>query len=192
MIIFAFPGMKKATVIKMTVYFYILNIIIGGCIFFLGEQGVPINHIWQLLLCVIIIALCVEKGVNHFFIQTRILKNLYSIDLILGDLKVSGIALLDTGNCLYDPFFHRPVMIGEYSTLQKMYERIEEEMVIWIPYHSLGKKNGLIPAIKIDELIIYKEKETISKKSVLVAIAKEKLSTKNQYQFILHEDYMRT
>ena len=192
MIIITFPRMKKTEIIKMTVYFYILNVMVGGCIFFLKEQGFEIKHIWQLLLCVIIITLCIEKGANSFFIQTRILKNLYPVDLIMGELKVSGIALLDTGNCLYDPYFHRPVMIGEYLVMKKMYDMVEEEKIIWIPYHSLGKNHGLIPAIKADELIIHKEREAIQKKNVLVAIAKETLSVKNQYQFILHEDYMRT
>ncbi|MFA9463854.1 MAG: sigma-E processing peptidase SpoIIGA [Velocimicrobium sp.] len=191
MIIIAFPGMKKVEIIKTTVYFYILSLLVGGGIFFLTEQGITVTHIWQVLLGVFVIALCIEKGANSFFIQARIIKNLYSIDLIMGKLKVSGIALLDTGNCLYDPFFHRPVMIAEYQLVKEMYDQIQEEKVIWIPYHSLGKDHGLIPAMRADELIVYKEKEAISNKNVLVAIAKKGLSSKNQYQFILHEDYMR-
>ncbi len=175
----------------MTVYFYILNVMVGGCIYFLQEQGIVMKHIWQLLLFIFVLTLCIEKGADRFLIQTRILKNLYSIDLRLGELKVTGIALLDTGNCLYDPFFHRPVMIGEYREMEKIYEMVEAQKVIWIPYHSLGKEHGLIPAIKVDELVIHKENNTISKKNVLVAVARETLSVKSQYQFILHEDHMK-
>lgn len=191
MLVIAFPGLKKVETIKMTVYFYILNIIVGGCIFFLREQGLVIGHVWQLLLAVFVFCLGIEKGAEYFFKQSRILKNLYPVELRSGDVSITGIALLDTGNGLYDPFFHRPVMIGEYRELEKIYETVAAEKVIWIPYHSLGRKNGLIPAVKIDELRIQKEGEAISQKDVLVAVAKETLSAKNQYQFILHEDHMR-
>ncbi len=191
MIIIAFGRMKKTQIIKMTVYFYILNIMVGGCIFFLQEQGIVMKHIWQLVVFVFVLTLCLEKGADSFLVQTRILKNLYSIDLKLGELKVTGIALLDTGNCLYDPFFHRPVMIGEYREMEKMYEMVEEEKIIWIPYHSLGKEHGLIPAIKVDELIIHQDKETILRENVLVAVARETLSVKGKYQFILHGDHMK-
>lgn len=191
MIKISFPGMKIVETIKSCIYFCILNLLIGGCVFYLQEQGMLGHKAWQVILAVLLVTACLEKGVSAFLERTRILKSLYSIELNLGDRSIGGIALLDTGNGLYDPYFHRPVMIGDAGVMKEIYEKAEPEKIIWIPYHSLGKKHGMLPAIKMDELVVYKEGETIHQNSVLVAVADEELSQKQQYQFILHEDLMR-
>ncbi|MEG1459719.1 MAG: sigma-E processing peptidase SpoIIGA [Acetivibrio sp.] len=188
MIQIAYPETKKLEALKSTIYFYGLTILTGGCFFFLREQNMLKNKAITLLLVSILIMELIEKGWNQILERGRFTKNLYPIDLIQGKIKVSGIALLDTGNHLYDPFFHRPVMIAEQEKMKELYSTYDKEKILWIPYHSLGKTNGMIPAMKVEELRIHKEDQLIKKREVLVAIKEENLSSQNQYHFILHED----
>lgn len=184
------PEIKKMELIKTTFCFYGLNILLGGCLFFLQEQGIIKNHVWQVFAALLICVYIIIKGMDYFLEKTRFLKNLYPVELFFEDKVISGIALLDTGNRLYDPFFHRPVMIGEYGQFKEIYELCEKDKLLWIPYHSIGKDHGMIPAIKMNELKIHKDNQIILQKEVLVAIKDGDLSSQKEYQFILHADLM--
>ncbi len=131
--------------------------------------------------------------------------HLYPLKLYYNGKSCEGVGLLDTGNHLRDPVSQRPVIIASLkavrslfgeellafiANLGKMQEEETPYMIKWIPYHSLGKKNGFMPGIIIDGMTVYQEgKELISKK-VLIGIIEEELSEEGLYQFILHEEYM--
>ncbi len=144
-------------------------------------------------------------------------KRLYETNLCFGDKKITLTSLLDTGNNLYDPIFNKPVIIIEYSSLMKLLNEKEKHYingwlinvqnetedlmnifsnntnnirVFMIPYKSVGKKNGLLPAIKIDKIEIINGNEIICNENVLTGIWKGKFSLKNEYQIILHRDLM--
>lgn len=137
--------------------------------------------------------------------------SLFDTDLIFQDKTISLTGLLDTGNNLFDPIYGKPVIIIEYSSLKGLlsYEQekyiesliandkhnlkidskdIDNIFIHMIPFQSIGKKKGLLPAITINKLVIKKDDEKISNKKVLTAIWNGQLSRENKYQLILHRD----
>ncbi len=62
--------------------------------------------------------------------------------------------------------------------------------IMMVPYHSIGKKSGLLPAITMSRVIIWKEDVPVCNEKVLTAISRNKLSSKNDYQVILHREIM--
>lgn len=143
---------------------------------------------------------------------------LYETKIFFQDKSISLISLLDTGNNLYDPIFKKPVIIVEYSTLKKLLSEEEQEYInMWInnissksrgdftynlkeesnninvfmiPFSSIGKKKGLLPAIEIDKLEIIDGEEKINNKNIIMAIWDGQLSKNSKYQLILHRDLM--
>lgn len=132
--------------------------------------------------------------------------HLYALKLSHNQKSCEGIGLLDTGNHLREPISKRPVVIANLKAVSHLFEKellmilcnfekIEDVKdnykIRWIPYHSLGKKNGFLIGIIVDELIVYKEGKELVSKEVLLGIIEEELSNENLYQFILHEEYMK-
>jgi len=80
----------------------------------------------------------------------------------------------------------RKGMLGEI-----MQDNGEERLnIMMIPYHSVGKKNGILPAFTMDKVILWEEEEQICNEKVLTAVCADRLSKQNEYQLILHKDIM--
>ena len=54
--------------------------------------------------------------------------------------KIEGMALLDTGNGLYDAISKKPVMLGSKKFLEKLWKGKDPPLMRMIPYHSVGKR----------------------------------------------------
>lgn len=186
MILTAYPYTTKGEKVFCIIYFYLLNIMTGGILFYLKEQHLFGNKGWQLLLGVYVICIGISKAAGYFFEKAVSVKNQYPVIIEFNGKKIEGVGLLDTGNQLYDPFFHKPVMIGEYGLLKELIES-QKNTLLMIPYHSIGKDHGMLPAVKIENVSIQINNRWVMKKNVLMAVKQGKISAKNQYQFILHE-----
>jgi len=109
--------------------------------------------------------------------------------LEFGDRKLFATALMDTGNKLYDPFFHKPVilidekMIGEIVT----YCKAEcPEKLHFIPFHSVGIENGLLEGISFDYVNIRWQNRQMRFRDVIAASTKASLYKGKEYQVIFH------
>lgn len=76
----------------------------------------------------------------------------------------------------------------ENSILQDGAE--EHFNIMMIPYHSIGKKNGMLPAIVMNRVVILSGEEKIYNEKVYTAVSREKLSKQKKYQVILHSGIM--
>lgn len=67
----------------------------------------------------------------------------------------------------------------------------EEVLFLQVPFHSIGKQDGLMPAFFADYLCVEtqegQEKQT---QRPLIGITKEPLSSKQEYDIILHPDLL--
>ncbi|BBF43004.1 sporulation sigma-E factor processing peptidase SpoIIGA [Lachnospiraceae bacterium KM106-2] len=104
-------------------------------------------------------------------------------------LELEG--LIDTGNLLKEPISGKPVMIGEYDALKSI---IPHEIMHYktklkvIPYHSIGKKEGVLYGLVFDEVIVKQDGESRCDKDVIVALYQGRLSSREEYQLILYEN----
>lgn len=135
-----------------------------------------------------------------------------------GNKTIQTMGLLDTGNNLYDPIYGRPVIISEYSVLATIFTERQACMlknclnnldgkinsnqwlnemddkerlnIVMIPFQSVGRKNGILPAIVMDHVNFWIGEEQICNDKVLVGVSMNQLSKQNKYQVILHRDLM--
>lgn len=127
----------------------------------------------------------------------------YEVELHMGDKKKSATALLDTGNHLKEPVSHKPVILADITLAgelldEKTKEAIQDfyrtgnlaeiERLRLIPYHSVGRKHGILVAVFIDSLSVRMEQRVIEKTGVCVAITEEPLSLREKYRVILNAE----
>ena len=101
-------------------------------------------------------------------------------------LRLRG--LRDTGNSLRDPIFGKPVSLLHRGLLEALCGT-EEILYYPVPYRSVGKENGLLPAFYADFLQIETEDGPVLRtERPLLGVTKEPLSSKNEYDILLHPD----
>lgn len=182
-------GIKnKSYFFKNILYLYFISIILGGFLYYLNlefsyknvglvffHNGFSINFILLLILSPIILYLYIKQ--NH---DLKIVNNYYyQVELYYKDIKKEYCAYLDTGNKLYDPYCHKPVILLYDSKFPKI------DNPIYIPYQTL-EHSGLLECFKADKLVL-DDGRIINKP--LIAFSKEKLKIED-VSILLHKDYL--
>lgn len=218
MIWIAFPYRNIRTLCIQTVELYIVAFFISGLLSFL-YYGIGLKdfisqqikgEIFQHRTAMILI-----KGIIGIVLFLPFLCNiwkctlknsmlLYNIELRLGNKKIKGIGLLDTGNQLSDPIYGEPVCICEWAWAKELftieqkasienYKQLNLEKEIIIPivpimFHSVGKENGMLIGIKVDELAVYIHHKKVTKYKSMIALYEGALTNDRRYQVILHQE----
>lgn len=123
-------------------------------------------------------------------LRQREARQIYEILLISNRKKFSLTGFLDTGNLLTDPMVQQPVHIIQESVLKETLEK-EGLLVRYIPYHSLGQEQGLLPVVTLKAMYVKgmgekgEESLTYIERPVF-GLAKEKLFESRNYQVILN------
>lgn len=104
--------------------------------------------------------------------------------------KIEGMALLDTGNGLYDAISKKPVMLGSKKFLEKLWKGKDPPLMRMIPYHSVGKKMGMLCAFRAQRLEIECGGDWQFVEDAWVAVCEECVSVDGEYEMILHPDML--
>lgn len=200
MVFLTFQFRSVRELIKGVCGLYLAAITVGGVIYALyyntragyyvellirgqAAGAIPLS-IWVLLIAgtyfgtkyLWLILLEARKRKNHF----------YQVTLYYRGRTELVTALLDTGNHLYEPVSKKPVHVITYDACKYLCESISA--VVYIPYHSLGKKDGVIPGVFLDAMEINQDGRIKRIEKPLVAVSKEPLSPGGEYQMLLHEE----
>lgn len=182
-------GIKsKNDFFKNILYLYFISIILGGFLYYLNlefsyknvglvffHNGFSINFILLLILSPIILYLYIKQNRD-----LKIIHNYYyQIEVYYKNIKREYYAYLDTGNKLYDPYCHKPVIL----LYDPQFPKIDHS--IYIPYQTL-EHSGLLECFKADKIIL-DDGRVIYKP--LIAFSKEKLKMEN-VNVLLHKDYL--
>ena len=119
-------------------------------------------------------------------IQKEKSEDLKEIRIQAGGRFVRMKALLDTGNHLSEPISGAPVCIMSESAAKEFQVCFVPEKYHAIPYHSVGRKTGILDAYELPELVIEDTYREICCKRVIVAICNTGISKDSIYQMILH------
>lgn len=135
--------------------------------------------------------------------------NIYAVTIVLDGKVLYGKGFVDTGNGLVDAHTKDPVVIAEYEWINKILTNNQKDyleqfmkigetdfkdyeeppiLVRMIPFHSIGENHGLLPAVKVDQIMIENGKYTKEAVSILVGIYYGKLSNHSDYQLLLHKE----
>lgn len=105
------------------------------------------------------------------------------------DRKMFATALMDTGNKLYDPFFHKPVILVNERMMRDIVafcKQYHPERLQYIPYHSVGMQNGMLEGVMFDRVSIRWKEKQMQFPRVIAAATKESLYKGKEYQVIFH------
>lgn len=158
---------------------------------------------------VILILLPIILKVSEYIKQEYLTK--CRVSLYYGEKSITGMALIDTGNQLKDWLTSHPVTIVQGDFINKLLEenikkQIEEyqiaewgknkeffhtkERLKYIPYHSLGNENGMLVGMYLDKMTLYIKGRKKEIKHPLIGIYAGKLSENQEYQIILHREFI--
>ena len=95
-------------------------------------------------------------------------------------------ALVDTGNHLTDPISGAPVSLISRQIARCLAPCLVEEKYHAIPYHSVGRQNGILSAYELPRMRIEEAGEVLVREHIIVAICDAGISEDSAYQMILH------
>jgi stage II sporulation protein GA (sporulation sigma-E factor processing peptidase) len=222
----AFGRMKTAEFIKQLIVLYLITYFVGGLInsvyyytdlreklIKVGSSLVLSNVSWWFVIIIFLLLVPVVFLLLWFmrWYQSD-KKETYEVELFYDNHSILTIGLMDTGNCLYDPLFKKPVMVMEASLLQKLLTEKElseinaarncllgnDENYIaaandnalrlrFIPYQSIGRTRGIMPGLILDKVLIHTKNETICNEKVTAAICDNHLTVNDDYHVLLHK-----
>lgn len=98
--------------------------------------------------------------------------NLCSVTLISGEGRVKTLALVDSGNALVEPISGKAVSVLDAEIFRRLWR---EAPILYrvIPYHSVGKKSGILKGYLVGEMQIEAEGVTKICQDVYVAVSEE-------------------
>lgn len=112
--------------------------------------------------------------------------NFCRVELVGDGPPVEVTALLDTGNSLREPFSGKPVCILDKNVFERLWEKEQPGGYRAIPYHSVGKKHGILPGYLLPEMRIELDGIIRKRKNVYIGISEEKLAEGENYAMILN------
>lgn len=228
MLTVAFGRMKKWELAKQVAALYLITYFVGGLInsiyyytdfrermVNIGNSYIISSLSWKFIIIImigLIPALYLFLLLNRWYRSGR--KETYEIEIFFDGESIHTRALMDSGNCLYDPVFRKPVMVMENSLLTELLseqvmkefeaarnymEGREAEMGVaadqeqmprlrFIPYQSVGRSRGIMPGLLLDKVLIDTGKEIICNEKVTAAICDNRLSVKDDYHVLLHKE----
>jgi stage II sporulation protein GA (sporulation sigma-E factor processing peptidase) len=231
MLFIAFKRMKRADLFRQVITLYLITYFIGGLInsiyyhtdfklylMNLGNALTFSNISWKFIISVMLLLIPVVLFVFWLFrrYQSEV-RETYEVELFLENYSIHTKGLMDTGNCLYDPVFKRPVMVIESTLLEQLLSTefckdlenakhyleenadgimqldMKEEHLLrlrFIPYQSIGKTHGMMLGLLLDKVLINTGTQTVCNEKVTAAICDNHLSTKEDYHVILHKNLM--
>lgn len=133
MLLIAYGRAGPAKFLRQFISLYLLTYFMGGfinSIYYHSNFRIKLirlgnmigsNLTWKALAFFVAFAcLTIILGLWLFRLANNKKRQTLDTELILGDMKVSTKGLVDTGNCLYDPVFGKPVIIIEKKLLMDL------------------------------------------------------------------------
>lgn len=170
---------------------YVAGIVIVGK--FIEILGFIFNHKLENIKFILLAGCGISFGVLRLigFLKRNHCKETCFCKVVLRiegkDVMLDG--LVDTGNLLNDPFFHKPVHILEERVIWEEFQATPLEALPGfhlIPYRTIGNQ-GLLSVFEVEELTIIAGKGQIQLDKQLCAVSPKSLSENNKYQLIVNK-----
>lgn len=169
---------------KAFIMLYIGAFLLGGILEYLHQY----IKIGSLFFAIAIVGYYIVLGIWNFISRVQRL-NQYKcrVDLYQKGKRYQVEGIIDTGNGLRDPITNQPVSILDKKAAKAFLGDEKIEKIRFIPYHSIGRKEGVIPAVRIDKMCVYRE-EICWLDNPLIGISEEDISAGEECKMILNPD----
>ena len=119
-------------------------------------------------------------------IQRKRQSHLCKVELIGKGARITVNALMDTGNSLIEPVSGKPVCILEKEIFEGLWRTGSPEGFRVIPYHSVGKKRGILYGYLVPEIKINNNGLIKSCKNIYIGIVEGEIAQSGGYCMILN------
>jgi stage II sporulation protein GA (sporulation sigma-E factor processing peptidase) len=220
--IVAFGFKRFRFILKNTAMFYFVSFVTGGGIFALhyfmqsdvaimngvistksSGMGDPVS--WLFVVGgVPVLWYFSKKRVDDISVEKMDSNSLVTVKISIGEVIISAIGLIDTGNKLYDPISKMPVMILDMNKHAESFPEViqsaakdvmsigtEENEHPWlnrlriVPYRAVGHQQFLA-CLKPDRIEIEKDGTTAVSPQSLIGLSWTVLSSEGQFDAIVH------
>ena len=173
---------KIHSLMKAMILLYIGTFLMGGMMGYVRQYV----RFGGLLLFLSIAFYYAISGMWNFLCYLQRKNNYICKTMLLYKGKTCEVtSLIDTGNCLKDAMSGAAISILDKKVAQELFEGACIEKLHYIPYHSIGKSQGVMPVLQIDGMHVYCEEEYVLEKP-WIAISEEQISKTDEYQMILN------
>lgn len=182
MVFLCFGAGEKKEFLENWAVTYFAVIVLGGIFQWLLAEGVlPSAFLMQataaaLLGYLALLYLMRKKSFGNHIFSAEIRKDSRSIRLK---------AYWDSGNQLKDPYSGQAVSILSREKAAALMDDTKA-LVRYVPFRSLGEKEGLLAVTSVDELLIFDGSRTIRTGKTAIGIAETGLLEGRDYDLILH------
>lgn len=216
MVYIAFNPKNIKVLLKELMIFYLTSFTFGGVsfalIYFLKPQNILIRN--GVLIGTYPIKIIMAGGIVGFIVITLSFKlikakisrkDIYcTINIEINGKSASTKAIIDTGNFLKDPISKLPVIVVQKNVLkgcipENILENLENiitgkdidlgdfsSRIRFIPFNSLGKENGILLGIKVEEIVIKKDGTDFIVKDVIIGVYNGILSKSEKYYALVN------
>lgn len=186
-------------------------VVLAGCIWLAGmlqlfyiADGTAFRTPGFYLTCIASVLVC--RIARRIYDRKQMKAHAYAVELVFPARTLSANAFVDTGNRLQNPYTKQPAILINYRLLKNLlseqsYAQLEQyhktgqfpylqmnetgEITFFpIPYHTIGNRFSLMPAITIPKLVYTQSRTTFY--AVTAGISRE-IFFENRYDVLLHE-----
>ena len=175
---------------------FLMAILLGGSIGLLQKRmGENPFSFWQMLVIPPVLSF-LGKRILYRYLPKKT-KLLFDVNLFFNEKQYAMKGLLDTGNSLVDPISKKAVCIVGREALGTNFEKegmingFPPEKFRAIPYHSVGRKNGILCGYEMDRLIIETDERKVIIEKPVIGISEVPVGSSKTYQIILQPELLR-
>ena len=193
--------------------FYLVTLLFGGCVFalfYLSGIGSRVGAVikngiiyfdlpWQFLFFSIGISYIIISGIWKSILNRARGNSFVSLNIEYSGSNATIRALLDTGNSLFEPISHSPVIVTEFGEIKNILPEsiraavesgninFEENFKIRvIPFSSVGKENGLLLGFQPDRVTATVNEHQYEIENVIIGISPTRLSKDKSFQALIN------
>ena len=182
----AFSIRRKSEAAEAAIGLYIASMLAAGCMELVQPLGIRVNLLFWLFTAGG--SFLIPSAVWRFGMQRCMkLEHQYAVTLFNKGRERHVQAILDTGNHLTMPLSGRPVQVLDACAAERFFSW--EDGVQYIPFRSVGKGGGVIPAYQAERMEVSGQGGMRVIEKPWIAISQEALSQKGEYQMLLNEKY---
>lgn len=172
------------TFLKACIVLYISGFLVGGVFSYLHQYV----RTGSLFFALAVASYYIVLGIWNLLAYLAKVKHAKCEAVLYKDARSCRVeALVDTGNCLKDAITGKPVSIVDQSVVEELCGAALPEGFRYIPYHSVGKEEGVMPLVTLDRMCVCQGGERWIEKP-LVAVCDGRAASDGSYKLILSPD----
>ncbi|MBQ7549596.1 MAG: sigma-E processing peptidase SpoIIGA [Clostridia bacterium] len=203
----AFGYRSRSFFLRAFFTFFAVSFVFGGIMLALWLTVAPAGMAYnngavyfdvdiKLLVVSTIVCYAVVSLISHFAARRAPKNAVCRLTVEFGGGRADGAALYDTGNSLTEPFSGYPVIVAEYSAVEKIMpgsvrdyfaspESITDPAGVRLIMHRTVSGTGVMPAFRPERVHITSASGTLVTDKAYIAVTRNNIA-KGEYEFIIN------